>query len=96
LREASWAASLLRNRRAAGRNFGTFKKLEEFKETDSLEPNEPVAFFWRRNARAWVEAQVRGLVGEIDMPEIGVRLQMAAIYGGVEFPVRLRLVSTDE
>src|SRR5277367_1519055 len=67
------------------RDFDTFKKLDEYKETDSLEyivliePNEPVVFFWRRNARAWVEAQVRGLDGEIDMPEIGVILRMAAI-----------------
>ena len=61
-----------------------------------VEPNEPVVFFWRRNARAWVEAQVRGLDAQIDMPEIGVRLQMAAIYEGVQFPVRPRLVSTDE
>ena len=84
------------------RDFDTFRKLEEYKETDSLEyivlvePNEPVAFFWRRDARAWVEAQVRGLDAQIDMPEIGVRLQMAAVYEGVEFPVRPRLVSTDE
>ena len=84
------------------RDFDTFKKLDEYKETDSLEyialvePNEPVVFFWRRKARAWVEAQVRGLDAQIDMPKIGVRLQMAAIYEGVEFPVRPRLVSTDE
>jgi len=30
------------------------------------------------------------------MPEIGVTLRMAAIYEGVEFPVRPRLVSTEE
>jgi len=84
------------------RDFDTFKKLDEYKEIDSLEyivlvePNEPVVFFWRRNARAWIEAQVRGSDAQIDMPGIGVRLQMAAIYEGVQFPVRPRLVSTDE
>jgi Uma2 family endonuclease len=84
------------------RDFDTFKKLDEYKEIDSLEsivlvePNAPVVFFWRRKARAWVEAQVRGLDGQIDMPKIGVRLQMAVVYEGVEFPVRPRLVSTDE
>jgi Uma2 family endonuclease len=85
------------------RDFDTFKKLDEYKETGSLEylvliePNEPVAFVWRRDgARGWVEARVRGLDGKIDMPEIGVTLQMAAIYEGVEFPVRPRFVSTEE
>ena len=84
------------------RDFDTFKKLDEYKETDSLEyialvePNEPVVFFWRRDASAWVDAQVRGLDAQIDMPKIGVRPRMAAIYDGVEFPVRPRLVSTDE
>jgi hypothetical protein len=39
-----------------------------------VEPNEPVAFVWRRDgARGWVEARVRGLDAEIDMPEIGAQ-----------------------
>jgi Uma2 family endonuclease len=81
------------------RDFDTFKKLDGYKETGSLEyivlvePNAPIAFVWRRDgARGWVEARVRGLDAEIDMPEIGVTLRMAAIYEGVEFPVRPRLV----
>ena len=47
------------------RDFDTFKKLDEYKETCSLEyivlvePNEPVAFVWRRDgARGWVEARI--------------------------------------
>ena len=37
------------------RDFDTFKKLDEYRETGSLEyivlvePNEPVAFVWRRD-----------------------------------------------
>jgi Uma2 family endonuclease len=49
------------------RDCDTFKKLDEYEETGSLEyivlvePNEPVAFVWRRDgARGWVEARVRG------------------------------------
>jgi len=68
------------------RDFDTFKKLDEYRETGSLEyivlvePNEPVAFVWRRDgARGWVEARIRGLDAQIDMPEIGVTLQMAVI-----------------
>jgi Uma2 family endonuclease len=75
------------------RDFDTFRKLDDYKETDSLdaivlvEPNEPVASVWRRDgARSWVEATVRGLDERISMPEIGVALEMSAIYEGVEFP----------
>ena len=71
------------------RDFDTFKKL--------VEPNEPVTFVWRRDgAHGRVEARARGLEAEIDMLEIGVTLKMAAIYEGVEFPVRPRLVSTED
>jgi Uma2 family endonuclease len=85
------------------RDFDTFRKLEEYKQIDSLdtivlvEPNEPVAFVWRRDAaRGWAEARVRGIDARIAMPELGVTLEMAAIYEGVEFPAKPRLVSTDE
>jgi Uma2 family endonuclease len=85
------------------RDFDTFRKLEEYKQINSLdtivlvEPNEPVAFVWRRDAaRGWAEARVRGIDARIAMPELGVTLEMAAIYEGVEFPAKPRLVSTDE
>ena len=84
------------------RDFDTFRKLEEYKEVASVEstvlvePNEPVAFVWRRDGRAWVEIRVRGLDAQIDLPDIGVTLAMTAIYEGVEFPIRPRLVSTDD
>jgi hypothetical protein len=51
-----------------------------------VEPNEPVAFVWRPEARAWVEARVRGLDGQIDLSEIGVTLQMAAIMRASSSP----------
>jgi Uma2 family endonuclease len=85
------------------RDFDTFRKLEEYKQTESLEyivlvePNEPVAFVWRRGGgRERVEIRIRGLDGRIAMPEIGVTLEMAAIYEDVEFPARPRLVSSEE
>ena len=84
------------------RDFDTFKKLEEYKETESLvyivlvEPNEALALVWKRDdAGAWIEERVRGLDGEIAMPGIGANLKLSAIYEGVEFPLRPRLVSSD-
>ena len=85
------------------RDFDTFKKLEEYKETRGVEhivlvePNEPLAFLWSRDgAHGWVESRPRGLDVNIELPAIGVVLRMAAIYEGVEFPARPRLVSTGE
>jgi len=85
------------------RDFDTFKKLEEYKETRGLEhivlvePNEPLAFLWSRDgANGWAESRPRGLDANIELPAIGVVLRMAAIYEGVEFPARPRLVSTGE
>jgi Uma2 family endonuclease len=85
------------------RDFDTFGKLEEYKQTQAVEhivlvePNEPVASVWSREAEGgWVESRPRGLDAKIELPAIGVTLEMAAIYEGVEFPVRPRLVSTED
>ncbi|HXZ15426.1 MAG TPA: Uma2 family endonuclease [Roseiarcus sp.] len=86
------------------RDFDSFAKLEEYKRMASvdyvglIEPNEPLAYFWRRNAQgSWVEERVRGLDGAIEAPGLAVALQMAAIYEGVEFtPVGLGLAVENE
>jgi Uma2 family endonuclease len=81
------------------RDFDTFEKVEEYKGVDSLgyvlviEPNAPEAVLWARDSeRSWHRRTIAGLQGELDMPEIGVTLQMARVYEGVEFPARPRLV----
>jgi len=78
-------------------------EFEEYKQTQAVEhivlvePNEPVASVWSREAEGgWVESRPRGLDAKIELPAIGVTLEMAAIYEGVEFPVRPRLVSTED
>jgi Uma2 family endonuclease len=83
------------------RDFDTFGKLDEYKGLESVEyivlvePNEPLALVWSRDgAGGWTEARARGLDARVEMPAIGVSLELAAIYEGVEFPVRPRLVST--
>jgi Uma2 family endonuclease len=82
------------------RDFDTFGKLDEYKETASVdyvvlvEPNEPLALVWRRDAdRGWIESRAIGLDAAIELRGIGVTLAMPAIYEGVEFPVKPRLVS---
>jgi Uma2 family endonuclease len=81
------------------RDFDTFEKVEEYKAVDSpqyvlvVEPNAPEAVLWARDAdRSWHRRMIAGIEREIDMPEIGVTLQMARVYEGVEFPARPRLV----
>jgi len=81
------------------RDFDTFEKLEEYKAVASLdyllviEPNAPEVVMWSRAAdRTWERRLVQGLDQELDMPDVGVRLAMSAVYDGIEFPPRPRLV----
>lgn len=81
------------------RDFEAFEKIEEYKDVGSLEyivviePNAPEALLWARDAdRSWNRRAIIGLEREIDLPEIGVTLQMGRVYEGVEFPARPRLV----
>jgi hypothetical protein len=58
-----------------------------------IEPNEPVASAWSRDAQGqWSEQRIHGLDAKIDMPGLGIALTMAAIYESVEFPAGPRLV----
>ncbi len=84
-------------------DFETFKRLEEYKQIESLdyivsvEPNAPIVCVWRRDdERDWSGAETRGLDGRIEMPEVGVTLALSAIYKSVKFPSRPGLVSTDD
>jgi Uma2 family endonuclease len=86
----------------SARDFDSFRKLDEYKDMNSLEyiayvePNEPLVLVWSRDAtRAWIETRARGLDAEISMPDIGVTLNLAGVYEGVEFPARPRLVSSE-
>ncbi len=48
---------------------------------------------WSRAAdRTWERRLVQGLDQELDMPAVGVRLATSAVYDGIEFPPRPRLV----
>jgi Uma2 family endonuclease len=94
--EARMAAEVLS---PSTRDFDTFEKLEEYKAVASLhyllviEPNAPEVVMWsRRTDRTWERLLVRGLDQHLDMPDVGVRLALSALYEGIEFPPRPRLV----
>jgi hypothetical protein len=40
----------------------------------------------------WAKSMCQGRNGEIDLPDLAVRLPLTEIYDGVEFPQRPRLV----
>jgi Uma2 family endonuclease len=74
----------------SSRDFDTFEKLTEYQQVEGLdyimvvEPNAPEVVVWSRDeGRAWVRHAVEGLDREVDMPAIGVTLQLAEIYDGV-------------
>jgi Uma2 family endonuclease len=85
------------------RDFDSIRKLEEYKTIVGLEyilfvePNEPSIAIWSRaDAGAWSEARVFGLETKVDLPKLGIALEMRAIYEDVEFPPAPRLFAVDE
>jgi len=85
------------------RDFDSIRKLEEYKTIAGLEyilfvePNETSIAIWSRaDAVAWSEARVFGLETKVDLPKLGIALEMSAIYEGVEFPPAPRLFAVDE
>ena len=85
------------------RDFNSIRKLEEYKTIVGLEyilfvePNEPSIAIWSRaDAGAWSEARVFGLETKVDLPKLGIALEMRAIYEDVEFPPAPRLFAVDE
>ncbi|HKM61750.1 MAG TPA: Uma2 family endonuclease [Acidisphaera sp.] len=80
------------------RDFDTFEKLPEYRQIDSLdyilviEPNAAEVVLWERGPdRGWRQA-IDGLDAVVDLPAIGVALQLAELYDGVAFPAGPRLV----
>ncbi|HEY8567314.1 MAG TPA: Uma2 family endonuclease [Beijerinckiaceae bacterium] len=81
------------------RDLDTALKINEYMGVASLtrillvEPNAPEAVLWSRTAEgSWERETLRGLDGEVAVPELGITLPLARIYEGVEFPARPRLV----
>lgn len=74
------------------RDFDAFEKLEEYKRTAGIdvvllvEPNRPLVVVWTRADEGWRRALVEGLDDAVDLPDLGVRLAMTAIYADVAFP----------
>lgn len=84
------------------RDLPTIRKLEEYKALASLdyillvEPNTPEARVWSRDeAREWRETEVVGLDASIPLPSLSASLDMRAVYDGVEFPAKPRLLYPD-
>ncbi|MGO9741904.1 MAG: Uma2 family endonuclease [Roseiarcus sp.] len=75
------------------RDFDSFRKLDEYKGMAGLvhvllvDPNEPLAALWSKAEGEWSERRVDGLDTTIDLPALGVALNMSEIYDGVEFPI---------
>ncbi len=85
------------------RDFDSFDKLAEYKTIASLEyilfvePNEPSVSTWSRtDSGAWSEERIQELESKVDLPKLGIALEMCAIYEGVEFPPAPRLFAVEE
>ena len=75
------------------RDFDAFGKVAEYKSVEGLdyillvEPNAPEVVLWSRGqARSWTDSRIEGLDAAVELPAIGVRLALADLYEGVDFP----------
>lgn len=74
------------------RGIDLVRKLEEYKSVPGLayillvEPDEPHALLWRREAAGWALEEVQGLDGGFDLPEIGADITMVELYDRLTFP----------
>jgi Uma2 family endonuclease len=83
------------------RDFDAFAKLTEYQAVATIshvllvEPNlAEVALWSRADEGAWIASRIEGLDGVVQLPAIGVALQMSDLYEGIEFPeTPSRLVS---
>jgi Uma2 family endonuclease len=82
------------------RDFDMFAKLDEYKTVPSLrhiviiDPDTPQAYHWSRTEDdAWRHALLEGLEQTIAMPDIPCTLALAALYEGLTFQPRPRLVA---
>jgi Uma2 family endonuclease len=85
------------------RDFDAFAKLGEYQAVPSMahillvEPNAPEIALWSRNEEgAWLPSRTDGIDAAVELPALGVRLALADIYDGIEFPAGpVRLVSSE-
>ena len=84
------------------RDLPTIRKVEDYKSLPGLdyillvEPNTPEVRVWSRDeAREWRETEVTDLEAAIPLPSLSATLEMRAIYEGVEFPPKGRLLFPD-
>lgn len=81
------------------RAFDRTEKIEGYKTVASLEyillvdPEWPQArLYWRGDTREWLTNRFSGLDAVIDLPKLGVTVELAEIYAGLEFGPRPALV----
>lgn len=81
------------------RAFDLTRKLEEYKTVPSLNHivfvglDAPEIVHWHReSARSWESEVVEGLEAAVSMADLGLRIPLAALYAGLEFQQRFRLV----
>ncbi|HJS88153.1 MAG TPA: Uma2 family endonuclease [Acetobacteraceae bacterium] len=81
------------------RAFDLTRKLEEYKTVPSLNHiifvglDAPEIVHWRREpARSWESEVIEGLEAVVAMDDLGLRIPLAALYAGLEFQQRFRLV----
>jgi Uma2 family endonuclease len=84
------------------RDFDAFDKVEEYKQVETLdhimlvEPNAAEIVLWSRAPeRNWFRGDIEGLDRAVELPGLGLKLALADIYDGVDFPSWPRLVRRD-
>lgn len=85
------------------RAFDFVGKLEEYKSVPTLrdivlvDTDEPKLIHWSRPADGpWAYRLVEGLDAAIEVPDLGIVLPLHALYAGLTFRPRPRLVTDDE
>jgi Uma2 family endonuclease len=85
------------------REFDMFVKLDEYKTVESLthiiliDPDTPQIIHWTRPSDgAWTIQEIEGLDSHVTLPELGIILPLAALYAGLTFRPRPRLLPDDD
>ena len=85
------------------RTFDRNDKLEEYKTVPTLEyillidPDHPhIRLYWRNSNRNWTSDRMAGLDAVVEMPILGLRLQLSDIYAGLVFRPRPTIVEVDQ
>lgn len=79
------------------RDFDTYEKLKEYRSVAGMahilfvEPNAAEVVLWTRDGDAWKVARATGLEAAVHLPAIAVKLDLADLYDGLEFPPGPRL-----